>query len=42
MEKKNAWEKYQGANQQEVMEFGEGYKDFLSTCKTERDRKSVV
>lgn len=37
MEKKNAWEKYQGANQQEVMEFGEGYKDFLSTCKTERE-----
>lgn len=37
MEKKNAWEKYQGAKQQEVMEFGEGYKDFLSKCKTERE-----
>lgn len=37
MEKKNAWEKYQGAKQQEVMEFGEKYKAFLSKCKTERE-----
>lgn len=37
MEKKNVWEKYQGMKQQEVFDFGEGYKSFLSACKTERE-----
>ena len=34
MYRKNAWLKYQ--NKQEVMDFAEGYKDFISLCKSER------
>lgn len=38
MENKNAWEKYpQGAKRQQVMDFAEGYRKFISTCKTERE-----
>ena len=37
MEKKNAWEKYQGGKMQEVFDFGEEYRKFLSACKTERE-----
>lgn len=37
MEKKNAWEKYQGVELQEVFDFSESYKKFLSGCKTERE-----
>ena len=37
MEKKNAWEKYQGEKRQEVFDFSEGYKQFISDCKTERE-----
>lgn len=33
---KNAWEKYSDAQLKEVMDFNELYKNFLSTCKTER------
>ncbi len=31
----NAWKKYD--NIQEVMDFNEGYKNYISTCKTERE-----
>ncbi|HQB32763.1 MAG TPA: aminopeptidase, partial [Erysipelotrichaceae bacterium] len=31
----NAWTKYEDI--QEVMDFAEGYKDYISTCKTERE-----
>ena len=34
MYRKNAWLKYQ--NKQEVMDFAEGYKTFISLCKSER------
>ena len=34
MYRKNAWLKYQ--NKEEVMKFAEGYKDFISTAKSER------
>ncbi len=37
MEKKNVWEKYQGEKRQDVFDFGEGYKEFISLCKTERE-----
>lgn len=37
MEKKSAWEKYQGDKQQEVFTFAEAYRKFLSACKTERE-----
>lgn len=38
MERKNAWEKYpKGEKRQQVMEFAEGYRKFLSVCKTERE-----
>ena len=34
MYRKNAWFKYQ--NKKEVMDFAEGYKNFLSVAKSER------
>ncbi len=38
MERKNAWEKYPaGEKRQQVMDFAEGYRQFLSNCKTERE-----
>ncbi len=38
MDKKNAWEKYpQGKQREEVFQFAEEYKSFLSACKTERE-----
>lgn len=33
----NAWKKYSQNNYKEVFEFSEGYIDFLSNCKTERE-----
>lgn len=33
---KNAWEKYQDNNYEEVMAFNEGYKHFITVGKTER------
>ena len=38
MERRNAWEKYQGADRQSaLMEFAEDYRRFLSANKTERE-----
>ncbi len=37
MEKKNAWKKYPEGKREEVFEFGEKYKAFISGCKTERE-----
>ena len=38
MEKKNAWEKYpQGKKRDEVFQFAENYRKFISDCKTERE-----
>lgn len=37
MERKNAWEKYQGTKKQEVFDFAEKYRRFISDCKTERE-----
>lgn len=38
MENKNAWEKYpDGEQRKKVMDFAEGYRKFLSACKTERE-----
>ncbi len=37
MYSKNAWEKYQDIDIENVMKFSEGYKDFISKCKTERE-----
>ncbi len=34
---KNAWNKYNNKQVKEVFEFCEGYKNFMSTCKTERE-----
>lgn len=36
-ESKNAWSKYDATQVKEVFEFCEGYKDFMSKCKTERE-----
>ncbi len=37
MERENAWKKYEGERIKEVFSFAEGYKAFLSKCKTERE-----
>lgn len=37
MENKNAWEKYPEGKRENVMEFGEEYRKFISECKTERE-----
>jgi aspartyl aminopeptidase len=43
METKNAWEKYPaGAKRDEVMNFAEGYKDFISKCKSERECTAYI
>ena len=34
---KNAWNKYTGENLNDLMQFNEEYKDFISNCKTERE-----
>lgn len=35
--KKNAWSKYNNKQVKEIFNFCEGYKKFMSTCKTERE-----
>lgn len=37
MERENAWKKYEGEKRTEVFAFAEGYKEFLTKCKTERE-----
>ena len=36
-EKKNAWLKYNAAQKKEIFDYCEGYKKFISDCKTERE-----
>ncbi len=36
MYRKNAWKQYDASTEKEVMKFAEGYKEFLSSSKTER------
>ena len=35
--KKNAWLKFDDAKKQEIFHFCEGYKKYISDCKTERE-----
>ncbi|MGL4874989.1 MAG: aminopeptidase [Clostridium sp.] len=37
MEMKNAWEKYDEQGIKEIFSFCDGYRDFMSKCKTERE-----
>ena len=37
MERKNAWESYKEKDVKKVMSFAEDYRQFLSSCKTERE-----
>ena len=37
MERKNAWQKYNDEGIKKIFDFNEGYKDFMSKCKTERE-----
>ncbi len=37
MEKKNAWDKYPENQREGLMQFSEGYRQFISGCKTERE-----
>lgn len=37
MNKKNAWLKYDEGKKEEIFVFSEGYKEFISKCKTERE-----
>ncbi len=43
MERKNAWEKYpEGKKRDEVFKFAEEYRQFISSCKTERECTSFL
>lgn len=37
MERENAWGKYKGEKREKVFAFAEGYKKFMTKCKTERE-----
>ena len=37
MEKNNAWEKYEDSKIKDIFKFCDGYKEFISKCKTERE-----
>lgn len=37
MERKNAWNKYDAAQVAEIMAYNDGYKAYISDCKTERE-----
>lgn len=37
MEKKNAWLKYNDVQKEEIMNYNESYKSYISVCKTERE-----
>lgn len=37
MERKMAWDKYNKEGRKEIFKFAEGYKEFISDCKTERE-----
>ena len=37
MNKENAWLKYNDEEKQKIFELSEGYKKFISECKTERE-----
>lgn len=37
MERKNAWQKYNDEGIKKIFDFNEGYKEFMSKCKTERE-----
>lgn len=37
MERENAWKKYEGEKREAVFAFAEGYKRFMTKCKTERE-----
>ena len=37
MELKNAWEKYDEDGIKKIFDFNDGYKKFISDCKTERE-----
>jgi len=42
MKRPNAWEKYNTKQREEIASFVEGYKEFISVCKTERECVSRV
>lgn len=42
MERKNAWEKYPVEKRNCIFDFAEGYKEFISSCKTERECVSEI
>lgn len=37
MDSKNAWNKYDESQIEKIMEYNDGYKDYISVCKTERE-----
>lgn len=37
MERKNAWDKYPAKKREDLLQFGENYRQFISGCKTERE-----
>ena len=39
---KNNWDKYSESELNDLMKFADGYKDFISSCKTERECASFA
>ena len=42
MERKNAWKKYDDKRRQEIFGFCEGYRQFITECKTERECTAFI
>ena len=39
---KNNWDKYSESELNDLMKFADGYKKFISSCKTERECASYI
>ena len=39
---KNNWDKYSESELNDLMKFADGYKEFISSCKTERECASYI
>ena len=42
MERKTAWKKYDGRYKEQIFDFCEGYKAFITECKTERECTAAI
>ena len=42
MERKTAWKKYDDRYKEQIFDFCEGYKAFITECKTERECTAAI